>query len=65
VLTLHILLCWFWCPEIGTSSIDWAQPEDGDRVQSPKPCFEIKDLAMDNVQKVSNPNKHNNRRKNL
>jgi hypothetical protein len=24
--------------EIGTSSIDWALPEDGDRIQSPKSC---------------------------
>jgi hypothetical protein len=24
VLGLHIL-CWCWCPEIGTSSMDWAQ----------------------------------------
>jgi hypothetical protein len=34
---------WFKRPEIGTSSIDWAQveflPEDGGRVQSPKRCF--------------------------
>jgi hypothetical protein len=35
------ILCWCWCPEIGTSSIDWAQlsrllPEDGDKTQSPK-----------------------------
>jgi hypothetical protein len=31
-------------PEIGTSSIDWAQlsrlvPEKGDRIRSPKRCF--------------------------
>jgi hypothetical protein len=34
---IYPVLCW--CPEIGTSSIDWAQlsrllPEDGDRIQS-------------------------------
>jgi hypothetical protein len=38
------VLCWFWCPKIGTRSTDWAQlnrllPGDGDRVQSPKHCF--------------------------
>jgi hypothetical protein len=47
--------------EIGTSSIDWAQlskllPEDGDRVQSSKGCFKIKNRAIDNVQKVNNFN---------
>jgi hypothetical protein len=38
------VLCWFWCREMGTSSIDSAQlsrfsPEDGDRVQSPKTFY--------------------------
>jgi hypothetical protein len=40
---IYPVLCWCWCPEIWTSSIDWAQlskllPEDGDRIQSPKRC---------------------------
>jgi hypothetical protein len=31
------ILCWCWCPEIRTSSIDWAQlsgllPEDAERI---------------------------------
>jgi hypothetical protein len=35
---------WFWCPEIRTCSINWAQLcrfllEDGDRIQSPKYYF--------------------------
>jgi hypothetical protein len=29
---------------------DQVPPEDGDRVQSPKVMFEIKDKAVDNVQ---------------
>jgi hypothetical protein len=41
---VYHVLCWLWCLEIGTGSIDWAQlsrllPEDGDRVQSTKRCF--------------------------
>jgi hypothetical protein len=41
------VLCWCLCPEIGTSSVDLAQlsrllHEDGDRIQSPKRCLEIK-----------------------
>jgi hypothetical protein len=41
---IYAVLCWFWCLEIGTSSINWAQlsrllPGDRDRVQSPKRCF--------------------------
>jgi hypothetical protein len=37
--------CSFWCPEIEISSVDWAQqsrllPEEGDRIQSPKHCFQ-------------------------
>jgi hypothetical protein len=59
---IYRVLCWFWCPEIETNSIDWARqsrilPEGGDRVQSPKCCFiyvNIKNWTMDNVQKVSN-----------
>jgi hypothetical protein len=46
--------CWYKCPELGTSSIDWFQlsiilPEDGDRVQSNKRCFQIKNCSMDNA----------------
>jgi hypothetical protein len=46
-------------PEIGNSSIYGAQlsrllPEDGNRVQSPKHCLQIKSRTMDNVQKVNN-----------
>jgi hypothetical protein len=22
---IYLILCWFWCPEVGTNSIDWAQ----------------------------------------
>jgi hypothetical protein len=22
---IYLILCWCWCPEIGASSIDWAQ----------------------------------------
>jgi hypothetical protein len=38
------VLRWFWCPDIGTSSIDSTQlsmllPEEGVRAQSPKSCF--------------------------
>jgi hypothetical protein len=41
---IYPTLCWCWCPEIGTSSIDWAQlirlpPEDGDRLISETLCF--------------------------
>jgi hypothetical protein len=43
---IYSVLCWFWFPEKGTSSIDWAQlivskvsPEDEDRAQSPKRRF--------------------------
>jgi hypothetical protein len=51
----------FWCQEIGTSSIDWAQlsrllPENLNRVQSPKRRFEIKSKTTDNIQKVDNCN---------
>jgi hypothetical protein len=40
---IYPILCWCWCPNVGTSSIDWAQlstllPEDGDGIQSPKHC---------------------------
>jgi hypothetical protein len=49
----------FFGPEIETSSLDWAQlsrllPEDGDRIQSPKRCFQNKDWTMDNIQKTNN-----------
>jgi hypothetical protein len=60
VLFIYAVLCWFWCPEIGTSSVDLAQlckllPEDGDRTQSSKRCFlNLKNRTMDNVQKVNN-----------
>jgi hypothetical protein len=35
---IYPVLCWCWCPAIGTSSMDWAPlnrllPEDGDRIQ--------------------------------
>jgi hypothetical protein len=38
---MYPVSCWFWCPEVGTSSIDWTQlnrllPDDRDRVQSTK-----------------------------
>jgi hypothetical protein len=38
---IYPVLLWCWCPEIGTSSIDWAQIsrllfDDGDRIQCPK-----------------------------
>jgi hypothetical protein len=38
---MYPVLYWFWCPEMGTSSIDWVRlssllPEDGDKVQFPK-----------------------------
>jgi hypothetical protein len=36
------ILCWCWCPELGTLFVNWAQlcrllPEE-DRIQSPKSC---------------------------
>jgi hypothetical protein len=38
--------CWHRCPEIWTSSVDWAQlsrffPEDGDRIQVETLCLLI------------------------
>jgi hypothetical protein len=50
--------CWYKCPEIGTSTIDWAHlrvlPEDGDTIQSPKRrVLKHKQSEMDNVQKHS------------
>jgi hypothetical protein len=44
---IYLAWCWLWFPEIGNSSFDWAQlsrllPEDGDRAQSPKRCFNFK-----------------------
>jgi hypothetical protein len=50
-------LCW--CPEIKTSSIDWAElsrllPEDGDRIQSLKLFVLNKNRTKDNVQKLNN-----------
>jgi hypothetical protein len=54
-----LVLCCFWCPMIGTNSIDWAHPsrpvpENGDRVHSLKHCFLIKKRTMDNIKKVNN-----------
>jgi hypothetical protein len=51
---IYPVFCWFWCPEIGTSSIDWAQlsrplPEDRDSPSSK--TFLNKNRMMDNVQK--------------
>jgi hypothetical protein len=45
-------------PEIVTSSIDWAElnnllPEDGDRVQSAKRCFQIKNAGRRIMSKKS------------
>jgi hypothetical protein len=58
-LYVYTALCWCWCPETGTNSIDWAQlsrflPEGGDRIQSPKRCVLNKNRTMNNVQKHSN-----------
>jgi hypothetical protein len=35
---IYPVLCWCWCPEMGTSAIDWAHlsmplPEDSDGLQ--------------------------------
>jgi hypothetical protein len=59
VLFIFPVLCWFWCPETGTRSINWAQlsrflPEDRDRDQSLKRCFYITNRMMDNAQKTNN-----------
>jgi hypothetical protein len=56
---IYVILCRCWCPEIRTSSIDWAQltrlsPDDGYRIQSPKRCVLKKNRKMDNVQKQNN-----------
>jgi hypothetical protein len=50
------LVCWYRRPDVGTSSIDWAQlsrffPEDGDRNQLPIHCVLNKNRTLDNVQK--------------
>jgi hypothetical protein len=57
---IYLVVCCFWCREVGSSSIKWAplrrilfMPEDRDKVQSPK-RFKIKNKTMDTVQKVNN-----------
>jgi hypothetical protein len=41
---IYPVLCWCWCPEIRTRSIDWTQlsrlpPEDGDKSPVPEALF--------------------------
>jgi hypothetical protein len=55
---IYPILCWYWFPEIGTNSTDWAELcrllfEDGDRIQSLKYCVLIQNRTMDNVQKLN------------
>jgi hypothetical protein len=59
---IYPLLCWFWCPEIGTSSTDWAQLSwlllgDRDKAQPTKQHFK-KIMTMANIQTVNNCNKN-------
>jgi hypothetical protein len=50
----YLVVCW--CPQRGTSSIDWVQlvmflREDGDRIKSPERCVLNKTRTLDDIQK--------------
>jgi hypothetical protein len=55
---IHRILCWFWCLEIGTSSIHWTQLRGFHlRMEtefSLQKYVSIKNIMIDNVQKQNN-----------
>jgi hypothetical protein len=56
---IYPILCWCWCPEIGTSSTDCAQlsrllSEDEDTSPVSETLFLNQNRTMDKVQKVNN-----------
>jgi hypothetical protein len=58
-LFIHPILWWCYFPEIGTSSMNWAQlksllPEHKDRIHSLIRCVLNKTQMADNVQKLKN-----------
>jgi hypothetical protein len=57
---MYHILCWLWCPEIKTNSVDWAQLSRLFNLKTEtdsnfrNDVFLIKNRTMDNIQKRNN-----------